>query len=57
MSVLFVPYFLAAMMWQSDPARMLGFLSTSFGQMLVTVVLALRGIGIAMVAKISRPKV
>ena len=57
MSVLFVTYFLAAMMWQSDPARMLGFLSTSVGQMLVTVVLALQGIGIAMVAKISRPKV
>ena len=57
MSVLFVTYLLAAMMWQSDPARMLGFLSTSVGQMLVTVVLALQGIGIAMVAKISRPKV
>lgn len=57
MSVLFVTYFLGAMMWQSDPARMLGFLSTSVGQMLVTVVLVLQGMGIAMVAKISRPKV
>mgnify|MGYP003313527534 FL=1 len=56
-SVLSVTYFLAAMMWQSDPDRMLGFLSTSVGQMLVTAVLVLQGIGIAMVAKISRPKV
>ena len=57
MSVLFVTYFLGAMMWQSDPARMTAFLATSVGQMLVTAVLVLQGVGIAMVAKISRPKV
>ena len=56
-AVLSVTYFLGAMMWQSDPTRMLGFLSTSLGQWLVTIALALQGIGIAMVARISRPKV
>ncbi|MBM82791.1 MAG: pilus assembly protein TadB [Planctomycetaceae bacterium] len=57
MSVLGVTYFLAAMMWQSDPLRMEGFLSTSVGQWLTTAALVLQGVGIAMVSKISRPKV
>jgi tight adherence protein B len=57
LAVLSITYFLFAMMWQSDPSRMLGFLSTSVGQGLVTAALLAQGIGIAMVAKISRPKV
>ena len=57
MSVLSVTYFLGVMMWQSDPTRIVGFLSTSVGQGLVTAALVLQGIGIAMVARISRPKV
>lgn len=55
--VLGMTYFLGAMMWQSDPDRMAGFLSTSVGQWMVTIALVLQGIGVALVAKISRPKV
>ena len=57
LAVLAVTYFLFAMMWQSDPARMLGFLSIPEGQWLVTGALLAQGIGIAFVAKLSRPKV
>jgi tight adherence protein B len=57
LAVLSITYLLAAMMWQSDPPRMIGFLSIPTGQWLVTGALLLQGIGIAMVAKLSRPKV
>ena len=57
MVVLGITYFLGAMMWQADPSRMYGFLGTDAGQWLVTVALLLQGIGIALVAKFSRPKV
>ena len=57
LAVLSITYFLAAMMWQSEPGRMYGFLSTVAGQWLVTLALLLQGIGIALVAKLSRPKV
>jgi len=55
--VLGMTYFLGAMMWQSDPDRMAGFLSTSVGQWMVTIALVLQGVGVALVARISRPKV
>jgi tight adherence protein B len=57
MTVLAVTWFMAAMMWQSDPPRFLGFVLSSVGIALMTVVLVLQGVGIAMVSKISRPKV
>ena len=57
LAVLSITYFLGAMMWQSDPPRMIGFLTSLPGQWLVTGALLLQGIGIAMVAKLSRPKV
>ena len=57
LAVLSITYFLGAMMWQSDPPRMIGFLTSPEGQWLVTGALLLQGIGIAMVAKLSRPKV
>ena len=57
LTVLSVTWFMAAMMWQSDPGRFLGFVLSPVGIALMTVVLVLQGIGIAMVSKISRPKV
>lgn len=55
--VLGMTYFLGAMMWQSDSDRMAGFLSTPVGQWMVTIALVLQGVGVALVARISRPKV
>ncbi|MCG8651845.1 MAG: type II secretion system F family protein, partial [Pirellulales bacterium] len=57
LSVLAVTWFLAAMMWQSDPARFEGFLGSALGSWLVSGALAMQGVGILMVARISRPKV
>lgn len=57
MTVLTVTWFMAAMMWQSDPPRFFGFVLSPIGIALMTAVLVLQGIGIAMVSKISRPKV
>ena len=57
MSVLSVTYFLFAMMWQTDPMRMVGFLRSVEGEWMVAAAIVMQGIGIAMVAKISRPKV
>jgi tight adherence protein B len=56
-TVLAVTWFMAAMMWQSDPPRFFGFVLSPVGVALMTAVLVLQGIGIAMVSKISRPKV
>ena len=50
-AVLSITYFLAAMMWQSDPPRMIGFLRSTAGQWMVTGALLLQGIGIALVAE------
>nr|WP_286177374.1 type II secretion system F family protein [Rhodopirellula sp. JC639] len=55
--VLVVTWFMAAMMWQSDPPRFVRFLTTPTGTWLITLALVLQGVGIAMVSKISRPKV
>ncbi len=57
MVVLGVTWFMAAMMWQSDPPRFVRFLLSPTGVWLIAFALALQGIGIAMVSKISRPKV
>lgn len=57
LTVLAVIWFMAAMMWQSDPQRFLGFVLSPIGIALMTAVLVLQGIGVAMVSKISRPKV
>ena len=57
MTVLAVTWFMAAMMWQSDPPRFFGFVLSPVGIALMTAVLVLQGVGIAMISKISRPKV
>jgi len=57
LTVLAVVWFMAAMMWQSDPPRFLNFVLSPVGIALMTAVLVLQGVGVAMVSKISRPKV
>ena len=56
-TVLAITWFMAAMMWQSDPPRFYAFVLSPMGIALMATVLVLQGVGIAMVSKISRPKV
>lgn len=55
--VLAVTWFMAAMMWQADPPRFLRFIQSAVGVWLIAAVMVLQGVGIAMVSKLSRPKV
>lgn len=57
LTVLGVVWFMAAMMWQADPPRFISFLLSTVGSWLITVCLLLQGIGVALVSRISRPKV
>ena len=57
LTVLSVVWFLAAMMWQSDPPQFVGFVNSEIGSRLFTATLILQGIGIALVSKISRPRI
>jgi len=57
MSVLAVTYFLGAMMLQAEPNRVMNFLTSAVGEWLVTVALVLQGVGIALVSRMSRPRV
>ncbi|MDC0279153.1 type II secretion system F family protein [bacterium] len=57
LTVLAVVWFMAAMMWQSDPPRFTAFLQSIVGSWLVAVSLFLQGVGIALVSRISRPKI
>lgn len=56
-TVLGVTWFMAAMMWQTDPPRFVNFLLSETGIWLIAATLILQGVGIALVSKISRPKV
>ncbi len=56
-TVICVVWFMAAMMWQSDEGRFLAFVNSTEGSWLMTAVLLLQGIGIALVSKISRPRI
>jgi tight adherence protein B len=57
MTVISVVWFMAAMMWQSDEGRFLGFVNSPAGSWLMTGTLVLQGVGIALVSKISRPRI
>ncbi|WP_417750198.1 type II secretion system F family protein [Rosistilla oblonga] len=57
LTVLAVVWLMAAMMWQADPPRFLGFIRSTVGSWLVAVSLFLQGIGVALVSRISRPKI
>lgn len=57
LTVLAVIWFMAAMMWQSDPMRFEGFLASATGSWLVAAGLLLQGLGVALVSRISRPKI
>lgn len=56
-TVIGVVWFMAAMMWQSDPSRFENFVSSGVGSWLITAGLLLQGVGIALVSKISRPRI
>lgn len=57
LAVLGVTWFMAAMMWQADPPRFLSFLFSTVGSWVVAASLFLEGIGIALVSRLSRPKI
>lgn len=56
-AVISVVWFMAAMMWQADPGRFIGFVSSDVGTWLITAALVMQGVGIALVSRISRPKI
>ncbi len=53
-AVLGVTYFLALVIWRSNPDQMRQFLATSFGQLAVAGTMLLEGLGIAWMSTISR---
>jgi tight adherence protein B len=57
LTVLAVVWFMAAMMWQADPPRFKSFLQSGVGSWLVAASLFLQGVGVALVSRISRPKI
>ncbi len=57
LTVLSVVWFLAAMMWQSDPPQFVGFVNSEIGSRLFTATLILQGIGTAIVPKSGRPRI
>jgi tight adherence protein B len=56
-TVLAVVWFMAAMMWQADPPRFTSFLFSVVGSWLTAASLFLQGVGVALVSRISRPKI
>ncbi len=56
-TVLAVVWFMAAMMWQADPPRFTSFLFSVVGSWLTAASLVLQGVGVALVSRISRPKI
>jgi tight adherence protein B len=57
LAVLTVVWFMAAMMWQADAPRFVAFLHSGVGSWLVAASLFLQGVGVALVSRISRPKI
>lgn len=53
-AVLLVTYFIALIIWRSDPQRMEMFLATSMGQGLVAGAIILQGVGMVWTAALSR---
>jgi Flp pilus assembly protein TadB len=56
-AVMGITYFIAALMWSNDPARMQGFLSTSNGSWFVAAAVVLQAVGIVWSASITRSKI
>jgi tight adherence protein B len=55
-SIMGVTYFLAALMWRNDPSRMVGFLTSTFGQGATIAAVVLQAIGVAWISRMSRVK-
>lgn len=56
-AVLGVTYFIAAVMWFNDPARMQAFMATKIGSFFVAGAILLQGLGIVWSATLSRARV
>jgi tight adherence protein B len=55
-SILAVTYFLAALMWRNDPARMQAFLLSGIGQSATVGAMLLQGIGVVWISRLSQMK-
>lgn len=55
-SIMGVTYMIGAVMWRNDPERMVDFLGTTVGQILVAVAMGLQGLGIVWISAISKPR-
>jgi tight adherence protein B len=55
-AVLFVTYFIAGVIWRTDPARMSDFLESAMASWLVAGSIILQGVGIVWMSFISRPR-
>ena len=55
-SVIVVTYFIGALIWRNDPPRMNGFLTSTVGQVLVSVCMVLQSVGVLWISWMSKPK-
>ena len=55
-SVIVVTYFIGALIWRNDPERMNGFLTSTVGQVMVSVGMVLQAVGIVWISWMSKPK-
>ena len=54
LSVVAVTYFLAALMWRNDPARMGDFLTSTVGSGLVVFAILMQGVGVVWISRLSQ---
>ena len=55
-SVIVVTYFIGALIWRNDPERMSGFLTSTVGQVMVSIGMTLQAVGIVWISWMSKPK-
>ena len=55
-SVIAVTYFIGALIWRNDPERMTGFLTSTIGQVMVSIGMLLQAVGIVWISWMSKPK-
>jgi tight adherence protein B len=56
LGILFVTYFIAALVWRNNPERMAGFLRVPVGQAMAAGAIGLQGLGIVWISWMSRPR-
>lgn len=55
-SVIAVTYFIGALIWRNDPERMTGFLTSTVGQIMVSIGMLLQAVGIVWISWMSKPR-